>query len=243
MADQATYDLPLNARSGSRIIIVENQDDSPSTGVPPFIVQAFLDHQSGGLMTMVNDFHFMLENGQLRIAPTPSSSSTAALKVYYVPNFGNMVQGSVSEATSTTINAFTSTPNYSQNFGWLDPRDDYYNGMELRITSGPGIGEFKEITDYTGGAAPQFTTAAWTVTPTDASQFAVICPVPEDHHQVVVVNAAMNASIKGRTRFQELRQLYHGHPGQSGILHEMLAWIQKRQDYRMHTVIPSDMGA
>ena len=38
------------------------------------------------------------------------------------------------------------------------------------------------------------------------------------------------------------QDLYHGHSRRSGMLSEMLAFIRERQVYRLHTVIPSDMG-
>ncbi len=237
------YDLPLNARRGSRIVLAENLQSSPSSPIPPMVIQAFLDYQSGGLLNLTSDVHFHLENDQLRLAPAPNSSLSSGVKLYYGPSFGNMVQGTASAAGSTTITSFTGDPNYTSNFGVLDRRDDFYNGMRIQIKSGTGVGQTRIVSDYSGSAMQFTVDTAWSTTPVaDDSVFAIMCPVPEDYHDVVSVAAALKASVKGRTRFNDLQDLYHGHSRRSGMLSEMLAFIRERQVYRLHTVIPSDMG-
>jgi len=237
------YDLPLNARRGSRIVIAENLQSSPSSPIPPMIVQAFLDYQSGGLLNLSSGTHFQLENDQLRLAPAPANTATSGVKLYYGPSFGNLIQGEASAVSSTTITSFTGTPNYTTNYGVLDRRDDFYNGMSIQIKSGTGVGQTRTVSDYVGSSRQFTVDSAWTTTPVaDDSVFAIMCPVPEDYHDVVSVAAALKASVKGRTRFADLQDLYHGHSRRSGMLSEMLAFIRERQVYRLHTVIPSDTG-
>ena len=153
------------------------------------------------------------------------------------------MQGTASAAGSTTITSFTGDPNYTSNFGVLDRMDDFYNGMRIQIKSGTGVGQTRIVSDYSGSAMQFTVDTAWSTTPVaDDSVFAIMCPVPEDYHDVVSVAAALKASVKGRTRFNDLQDLYHGHSRRSGMLSEMLAFIRERQVYRLHTVIPSDMG-
>lgn len=53
-------------------------------------------------------------------------------------------------------------------------QDDLYNDAKVRIVSGPGIGQTRLISDYTGGTTLNATVVPdWTVTPTSASRFII----------------------------------------------------------------------
>ena len=52
--------------------------------------------------------------------------------------------------------------------------DDYYNSMTVYISDGPGAGEMKTITDYTGSTRTATVDSAWTVTPTSTSVYEVM---------------------------------------------------------------------
>ena len=160
-----------------------------------------------------------------------------------MPTYGNMLQGIASAATSTTLDFYTSDPNYTQNYGVVDLRNDYYNGMTIQIISGTGAGQTRTITDY-DGSNRRATVSAWTTTPVAAdSTFAVMCPIPEDNHEAVTCRAAMMGSIKQRNRFQELSAVYHGSIGREGLRHNLMTWVEKRQDATLPTVYPGDTGA
>jgi hypothetical protein len=244
VADQATYDLPLNARLGSRIIFAENTDDPSGVEIPPTRLRELLDFSLPGIVGLSGTYQFTLQGSKVRIIPTPTSTVADAIRVYFIPNYGNMIQGTASAGTSTTLTFFTGDPNWTTNYGEPDVRDDFYNGMQILIYDGTGVGQQREITDYSGGSTRRVTVdSAWSVTPDTTSKFAIMCPIPEDHHSVVVTRAALSSSIKGRTRNRELHREYYGHLGAPGVLKDLLGWVQKRQDAQLETVIPYNIGA
>ena len=153
-----------------------------------------------------------------------------------------MLQGRVSSATSTTVVASTdqTSPDYTAYFGILDQRNDYYNGMAMTIIQGTGIGQTRTINDYVGSTRTFTVDEAWTTTPDTTSVFYVVCPVPEDHHHLVPVRAALAGAVKNRNRQQELAREYYGSPGRLGELAELLSWVSKRQESRLETVMPAD---
>jgi len=51
--------------------------------------------------------------------------------------------------------------------------DDIYNGYGVRITSGPGAGQDRIISDYVGSTKVATVSSAWTVQPTSASVYEV----------------------------------------------------------------------
>ena len=51
--------------------------------------------------------------------------------------------------------------------------DDYYNGYFVEISSGTGIGQTREITDYTGLTKVADVISAWTVTPDSTSVYRI----------------------------------------------------------------------
>lgn len=237
----ATYDLPLNARLGSRIIFAENRIDGASTELTPTALRNLMDSSPASVMSIHSRYQFSMEGEQVRVIPTPTETIADSVRVYYVPSFGNMLQGRVSAATTTTLTAYTSAPNYTSNYGKVDRRDDYYNDMKIEIVDGTGVGQEREVVDW-DGTNRQFTMSAWTTVPDTTSVFCVKCPLPEGHHNVPPLLAAMHAAIKGRTRLKEIRQVYHGSPGLPGALDELLTWIQKRQDARGQSVQPYGIG-
>lgn len=242
VASQAEYDLPLNARLGSRIIVAGNNAVSPAATIVDADIRQIFDGQDATVINLTQDLRFLLVNQKLRVMPTPSTARAAALTVYYNPQFGNMVYGTASAGGNTTLTSFTSAADYSTNYGWLDPRTDYYKGMELRLISGTGAGQFQTITAWNGSTKVFTVGADWTTNPDNTTVFGVISPVPEDNHDAVSMNAALRASIKGRTRYQELHRSYHGYQGQTGLRKELLAWITERESFRARTVTPADYG-
>ncbi len=241
VSDQAEYSLPLNARLGTRIIIMGDGTTTSPGAMGVGDIREMFDYGTGAVINLTHDLQFLLVNGKVRVLPTPKSAGRV-LTIYYNPSFGNMMQGTASAGGASTLTAWSGDPNYSTNYGWVDTRDDYYNAMELRLLSGSGGGQYRTISDYVGSTRQFTVDTAWDTQPDTDTVFAVMCPVPEDHHDVVSVNAARRASIKGRTRFKDLDKLYNGHPGQSGLLKELLFWVGQRQATMHDTVDPLDYG-
>ena len=244
VADQATYSLPLNARLGSRIIFAQNTALSYGGLVPATVLEALVDFEIPSVVNLTDQWHFTVQGDKVRVMQTPGSSNSGAITIWYVPTHGNMLQGKPSSATSTTLVASTSqlTPDYTAYYGTLDRRDDYYNGMNITILDGTGVGQTRTISDYAGSTRTLTVDTAWTTTPDTTSEFYVTCPVPEDHHHLVPVRAALTGSVKNRNRQQELAREYYGSPGRLGELAELLSWVSKRQESRLETVMPADLG-
>jgi hypothetical protein len=242
VADQATYDLPLNARLGTKIIFAENRDNPIGAEVPWSELGEYPNFNASGVINLVSGMHFTLRGGQVQVFPTPTTAKTDAVRMWYTPSFGNMIQGTASAGGGSTLTLFTTEANYSLNHGWKDVRDDYYNAMEIVITGGTGSGQTRTISDYVGSTSVLTVDTAWTTTPDSTSTFAILCPVPEDFHHVVVTHAAMTASTKGQKRRAALQDQFFGSIGRPGDLFEMLGWVQNRQSAKFQTVKPLDIG-
>ena len=238
VADQSTYSLPLNARLGTRIIFAQNTALSYGGLVPATVLEALVDFEIPSVVNLTDQWHFAVQGEKVRVMQTPGSNNSGAITIWYVPTHGNMLQGRVSSATSTTVVASTdqTSPDYTAYFGILDQRNDYYNGMGVPKDR---LGAFRAAFD----ATITFTVdEAWTTTPDTTSVFYVVCPVPEDHHHLVPVRAALAGAVKNRNRQQELAREYYGSPGRLGELAELLSWVSKRQESRLETVMPADLG-
>ena len=219
-----TYDLPLNARLGTRIVLVE--DLTNDWQIYPINFNEQIEWSG--------DQKFAMDGSKLKIIPTPTSADTFNLKVWYVPSFANMLQGIVASAGTTSLGLFTTDADYTVNFGRIDSRNDYYNGMEVQIIDYTGEGQTRTINDYAGLGSPIITVDAWTTTPDTTSEFVIACPVPEDFHQLVAIRAAMHGAVKNRNRQQDLKDMWT--EGKS----DMLSWVTARQMAQLETVDPDD---
>ena len=247
VADQALYDLPLNARLGSRILFTE--DVSSGLEIPPVQeLKEHLDFNAPGLVNLTSSWHFIMEGNQVRIMPTPGAAGES-IRVWYIPSFGQMIQGKISAFPSTTtFDWWAGDPNYTTNFGTPDPRDDYYNGMMLMVTKNTGIGETKTVSDYTGGATRRITvsaafTATLVATTGTETEVALLSPVPEDFHQMVPLRAAIDGAVKNRNRLDDLMKVYYGSPGRAGLERDLLGWLNSRQDAMLGVVVPIDTAS
>jgi len=247
-SEEALYSLPLNARSGSRIIFAEDRGDESINEVPSISYENYLAIESPNLVNLTSGYHFMLEGDKVRITPTPSSGS---VKIWYVPSFGNMVEGRVDSASNSsptnTLILNSAAPDYSYEYGTVDRRDDYYNGMTVQIINGTGVGQSRKITDYNGTTRTITVDSAWGTNPDNSganrSSYCIMCPVPEDFHTLVPMRAALMMSVKNRNRQQELDHLYYGTPNERGAYYELMAWISSRIYSREEVVQPTDYGA
>jgi hypothetical protein len=249
VANQATYTLPMNARLGTRFVFTEDRRTGELDGeIIPVDLREYLT-AGEAVTSLVQGYGFSLQGGTIRVIPTPLTSISSAFRLWYCPSYGNMLQWKLvgGTVTSTTFAIpTTSSPNYTTTFGAWDPRDDYYNGMQAVVVSGTGAGQIREITDYVGSTRTM-TVAAWDTNPSVASgsesTIAIMCPVPERFHPLVVARAAQFCSAKSRTRMNELSRLVDGGgPGRPGMYAHLLEFVQKRQDASLSTVSPMDGG-
>jgi len=237
VADQATYALPLPARLGTRWIAVENR----ISGEPYFYAWDIdLRRRLYGEALNVPSIsqsavQVTLDGDQLRVVPIPDSATTNALRLVYEPQFGNMLQGAASTITSTSLILSASAPDYSTGFGVVDRRDDYYNGMDVTILAGTGVGHTRRISDYTGLTRSLTVDQAWTTaaTPTVGSTYAVQCPVPEDFRDLVSLRTAHGLARSGdKGRGKLLGEDWKDR------LWDLRAWAAERSEFRGTTVEP-----
>lgn len=243
VSNQATYDMPLNARLGARVIFSQDTGSAVGGIVPPTVLEALVDADLPSLVNLTDTYMFAFEGNKIRVISTPQSSKSNAIRVWYIPTYGNMLQGSVASATDTTFTLGSTqlTPDYTTYYGKLDLRNDFYNGMEVVLTDGTGVGQQRLITDY-DGATKTFTVDTWDTNPDTTTTFYVMCPVPEDHHHLVPVRAALTGAVKNRNRQEELAREYYGAYGRLGGLAELISWVSERQESRMDVVQPYDIG-
>jgi len=232
VADTSLYDLPRNARLGSRWDHAIKKDSAGT--VQDFVFDMRLrDRVIGDQLQVGNSsvlFSIAYQGSQMRVSPTPSAALTSAIELVYIPVFSDIQQGTVLAATSTTL-TLPSSPTVAR-VGSPSIFDDD-NGMEIIIVSGTGVGQKREITDYTGGSTLQCTVAAWDTTPDTSSTYAIISPVPDDFHDVVVLDAALAAGAKStRRRLDSIGQVYQDRQS------EMINWVDERQTFRQEVVIP-----
>lgn len=242
VSGQAEYDLPLNARLGSKIIFAENRDNPSGAEMPWAELDDYTNFADPGVINLVPDTHITLHGSKVRVMPEPTKTLANAIRVWFSPMFGNMIQGTASAGGTSTLTVFSGNPNYSTNHGWKDVRDDYYNDMNIILTGGTGVGQTNKISDYAGSTGILTMDENWSTTPDNTTTFAIICPVPEDHHPVVVTHAAMTAATKSPKRSDVLRRQFYGYIGAPGELKEMLGWIRSRQSAKGRTVRPVDLG-
>lgn len=237
VADQGLYDLPRNARLGARWDHALKYNASGE--IQAFVYDGLVRDRVFDDLVKVSArnpvFRLSLQGQQARITPEPSDALAGAVEIAYVPVFGDPHEGPVSSATSTTL-VFPTTPTFYR-VGSPSVFDDEYIGMQIAITAGLGVGQIREITDYVGSTRQVTIGAAWTTTPDTTSTYAVICPVPDDFHDVVVLDAALTAASKStRRRYQEIANTHQMREA------EMFDWVEQRQTFRNEIVIP-DLSA
>jgi hypothetical protein len=240
VAGTYTYAMPNNARAGTRIIFAENRESGQGVEMTPTDLRAYLSLSSSTITNLSGFYHFSFQGSRICVLPTPATSIANAIRMWFIPSYGNMVQCRPSAVGTNTLTLYTGDPNYTYNWGSVDPRDDIYNGMSMLVVSGTGAGQIRQISDYDGTTRTVTLETSWSTQPvtsgTTVSTVAIMCPVPEDFHHVVPVLAAMNATPKTRNRQRELDNVYQR------MKHEMTSWVAKRQDQWGQTVVPSDYG-
>ncbi len=233
IADQSLYDLPRNARLGSRW---DHASKNDLNGNPQSFVydMRLRDHVIGDQLVIGNNsfsFSIAFQGQQVRVSPVPTAAFTNAITLYYTPIFADLHEGLVSAATATTL-TFPASPTWARS-GTPSIFNDDYNGMDIVITAGTGVGQRRTITDYVGGATLQCTVAAWDTNPDTTSTYAIIAPAPDDFHDVIVLDAVITAAGKStRRRLQQYAGVYQDR------LQDMVNWVDQRQVFAQEQVSP-----
>jgi len=103
------------------------------------------------------------------------------LRLYYIRRPPGFIKGTASAGAATTITLATSPA--------PEIRNDYYNGVYMRLTGGTGAGERAEVTDYDGGTL--IATADFTTQPDNTSVYATESELPEGHNEIIALGAAI----------------------------------------------------
>lgn len=118
-------------------------------------------------------------SGQFRLEPMrvyfPGRASTTVYIDYNSNLAYSLIQGTVTSSTSTTFTTANASMSYS---GELVALDDYYNGLDIKIVAGTGIGQSKRITDYDSASATFTVDSAFGVSLSTDSVFATVLPLP-----------------------------------------------------------------
>jgi len=208
----------------------------------PHRLRDVLSYESGSVVSLTESMVFAMQGGQVRVSPAPSSGT---VRIWYVPTFGNMVQGiaggSVSAGNTKGLTLFSGNPNYVNNFGSPSKRDGYYVGMQVEMFSGGASGDVRTITAYDGGTRVATVDTSWTSAVVGNDQFALLCPVPEDFHDMVPLRAAILGSARNRNRQEELMTLY-GASNRMGRMADLMAWVSRRHADHSAIAGVSDYG-
>lgn len=252
VASQSAYDLPKNARLGTQWALIENRISSAN---PPLYVSdvrfqdtLMLEGPIGVTDPSDSSFAAVMQRDQLRLSPAPGAATSAGIRFWYNPMFGNMHQGTVAESTATlTETHVPRVPTFIKGATAeeaIDRRDDFYNGMDVQIvtdtTTEAAVGQERRITDYTYDTTNSYgvlTHAAWTTQPSAVAVYAVKCPIPEDMHDLVVLRASMLAASKRPRLLPFIKDKYQD------AYQEAVGWITTEQSFRGEQVVPSDLGS
>ena len=220
---------------------------SDDVRVPPVGFRESFYLEQPSLLSGIAGLNVTLQGDQLKVVPKPTTDVADALKVWYVPQYGHMLQGIPAGGGTSTLVTLWETPNYTNNLGTPDGRDDYYNALEFRVVSGTGAGQSRTVSDY-DGATRVLTWDSALDTSLDlrgesASHVALMCPVPEQFHPMVAMRAALMGTPRNRNRQGDLEREYYGVPGvRPGLLQDLLTWVGQRNADRIQRVEPVDYG-
>lgn len=237
-ANTTNYDLPLDARLGTKAVMVLKSGDT-NQFINPIDFRRIFDGLAPPLNVLMRGRGFTFENDQLRFLSLTTGDQWI---YYYVPAPCNFLQGKVRSATTTNVQFFEVVDN-AINFGTPDRRDDYYNNHIVGIFSGTGAGQERTITDYTGTTSTA-TVDTWSITPDSNSVFYVRPRFVEEFHDLVALQAALALTPKGNKRLEDIETVLYGRgPGRPGRWHDFTGFINDRQVFVHDTREDYDLGA
>lgn len=142
---------------------------------------------------------YTYEHGKIYFSPSQVSKS-GAWRMWYNWKVPWLLTGIATAGSATTITLASNA--------WVDRRDDYYNNIDMELVSGTGSGEGSStISDYAGSTR----VATWhkSTNPDDTSIYAMISPIPEKYHMLLVYKAAILGRAKAREKAEDLWDIYN----------------------------------
>ena len=102
--------------------------------------------------------------------------------------------------------------------------NDYYNGLDIIITGGTGIGQIRRISDYNGSTrvatpSPDFTTA-----PASDSTYSLLMPIPDSFHYLSSMYASIRGFIKDEANKKQIQEEF------DRLLIQFIQSIEHRQN-------------
>lgn len=168
--DQEMYDL---AYDSFRILLVEDIGENKESEDSPSRIDPISRHQK-------TSSGYFLRNQMIGISPIPAFTYTDVLKIYYDKVPVSLHYGTASAGAATTI-TFPSTPTV----GSLVLRDDYYNCSTIKIVSGTGAGQIREIRNF-DAATRVATVDSWDTNPDDTSVYSILPEYVHKHYSSLV---------------------------------------------------------
>lgn len=193
VASTAEYDLPFDFKIAKR---VERQGLGTIKEIWPADLKdrgsiQISDSTTWG--TSGGYEYYTLIGNQIKIMPTPSASTSDAVKMWYIPRLIGMHYGTATAGTApATQICLAATPTAGEA---TSGDNDYYNGYKIYIISGTGSGQTRTITDY-AGSTRMATVSTWTTNPDATSVYAILSGIPDEWHELLILLAAKRAAIR-----------------------------------------------
>jgi len=183
VADQETYSLPENF--WGLIAPPLRTDLDPDAPIAAVIYPDYWKYlASTSYQIFLNNEVYVFQGSKLRILPTPTDA-TRTLALTYARKPPALTSGTAAAGAASTMTLATAA---NATYGTTDPRDDYYNDADLYISSGTGVGERAQVTDYDGGT--RVATVDFTSTPDNTSVYSLMPPWEEQHSYAMCYKAA-----------------------------------------------------
>jgi len=173
---------------------------------------AFVEYTNGGVtekMQKAVEMHrstyddfgvlsYYLRGRYIGILPVADSSLANAVTVHYQERLPVMHSGEMQSATTLDTTA--------------SQENDYYNGSEIVLTGGAGVdGDRAMISDYVGSTRTiTLDSSGWAQgsTPDTTSDYEIVCKIPEEYHELIILRATVNALAKDEDQAVRFRTLY-----------------------------------
>lgn len=194
VANQEQYDIPTRFKDG-KISLVERLN---SDGTVKRVVERrrFQDKESWSqVLSNAADAGqiYYIRDRKIGFKPVPAQAQTSAIRVYGIQHpvdfFWATLDSGVSDPTTTTF-VLPASGSLLKG-GRPHTETDYYKNALVRVIGGAGRGVERKITAYNAATRTCTIESAWTVNDVKDQQYVIFGKIPEEHHQGLVIYAAM----------------------------------------------------
>jgi hypothetical protein len=192
VADQESYSLPADLYKIHCVEIGDGAAEQTYTKLADTIIAErwkYVGKASFSLSPTM--MRWYLDGKNIGVVPKPSSARTNGLKITYIPQPGELHTGLIAAADATTVTLQTSETAAE---GPASGDDDAYNGQDLYIVSGTGMGTKAEITDYEG--LTKVATVTMPTTPAAGSRYALVPKTEPQFDELIINKACQLASFR-----------------------------------------------